>query len=130
MKWIWRGLAIIAVMLGFIGVIVPGMPTTVFMLMGAAAASRGWPALHDWIVNHPRFGPPIRQWYEHRAIPRKAKWLALVSMLLSMWIICVSAGAIWVKWLVPSLMTLVLIWLWTRPEIKHFVSEQSLKHRS
>lgn len=123
MKWLWRALALIAVMLGFIGVIVPGMPTTVFMLMGAAAASRGWPALHDWLLTHPRFGPPIIEWREHGAVPRKAKWFALGSMVLSMWIICTSPSALWVKWWIPSLMSLILIWLWTRPEIKSCTPE-------
>lgn len=123
MKWLWRSLALVCVALGFIGVIVPGMPTTVFMLMAAGAASRGWPALHEWLLTHPRFGPPIIQWQEHRAIPRKAKWFALASMLLSMWIICISPSALWVKWGIPSLMTLILIWLWTRPEIKPYTSE-------
>lgn len=118
MQWVWRFLALVAVALGFIGVIVPGMPTTVFMLMGAAAASRGWPALHDWLLAHPRFGPPIHHWRDHGAVPRKAKWFALATMLLSMFIICVSPSALWVKWFVPSLMTVILLWLWTRPEIK------------
>ena len=122
MRWLWRLFAVICVILGFIGVIVPGMPTTVFMLMAAGAASRGWPALHDWLLAHPRFGPPIIQWREHGAVPRKAKWFALGSMVLSMWIICVSPSALWVKWAIPSLMTLILLWLWTRPEVKAYVA--------
>ncbi|OZY85607.1 hypothetical protein CBP51_00710 [Cellvibrio mixtus] len=123
MKWLWRSLALIALILGFIGVIVPGMPTTVFMLMAAGAASRGWPALHDWLLRHPRFGPPIHHWRDHGAVPRKAKWLALATMLLSMWMICASPSALWVKWCIPSFMTLILIWLWTRPEIKSIATE-------
>ncbi|ACE86301.1 YbaN family protein [Cellvibrio japonicus] len=124
MRWVWRCLALVAVALGLIGVIVPGMPTTVFMLMGAAAASRGWPALHDWLLSHPRFGPPIQHWRNYGAVPRKAKWMALITMLLSMWMICSSATALWVKWSLPSLMSAILLWLWTRPECPRKNPEQ------
>ena len=49
--------------------------------------------------------------------------LALATMLLSMWMICASPSALWVKWCIPSFMTLILIWLWTRPEIKSIATE-------
>ncbi|KAF0809994.1 hypothetical protein A167_01295 [Alcanivorax sp. S71-1-4] len=117
-RWCWRLLALLFVGLGLIGVIVPGMPTTVFMLLGAWAASHGWPALHDWLLAHPRFGPPIHHWREQGAVPRRAKWLATVTMTLSMPLICVSAAPLWVKWSVPSLMCAVLLWLWSRPEYR------------
>ena len=112
----WRMLALTFVALGFIGAVLPGMPTTVFMLLAVWAASKGWPPLADWLLNHPRFGPPIHNWQTHRAIPRRAKWLAGISMLVSMPIICLTAPSAWVQWLVPSAMCLVLLWLCSRPE--------------
>lgn len=118
----WRLLALFFVLLGLIGVIVPGMPTTVFMLLATWAASHGWPALHDWLLHHPRFGPSIRQWRSQRAIPRRAKWLAALSMLVSMGLICISSAPVWVKWSVPLMMCCVLVWLWSRPDAQrgHF----------
>lgn len=112
----WRMLALTFVTLGLIGAVLPGMPTTVFMLLAVWAASKGWPPLADWLLNHPRFGPPIQNWQTHRAIPRRAKWLAGISMLVSMPIICLTAPSAWVQWLVPSIMCLVLLWLCSRPE--------------
>ena len=112
----WRMLALTFVALGFIGAVLPGMPTTVFRLLAVWAASKGWPPLADWLLNHPRFGPPIHNWQTHRAIPRRAKWLAGISMLVSMPIICLTAPSAWVQWLVPSSMCLVLLWLCSRPE--------------
>ena len=112
----WRMLALTFVALGFVGAVLPGMPTTVFMLLAVWAASKGWPPLADWLLNHPRFGPPIHNWQTHRAIPRRAKWLAGISMLVSMPIICLTAPSAWVQWLVPSSMCLVLLWLCSRPE--------------
>jgi len=113
----WRFLALVFVALGLIGVVLPGMPTTVFMLLAAWASGKGWPALNAWLLAHPRFGPPIDNWYRHRAIPRRAKWLAAISMLISMPLICISANVLWVQWLVPSVMCVVLLWLCTRPEL-------------
>ncbi|GAA6131863.1 YbaN family protein [Halopseudomonas sabulinigri] len=112
----WRLLALCFVGLGLLGVVLPGMPTTVFMLLAVWAASKGWPPLADWLINHPRFGPPIQHWQQHRAIPRRAKWLAGISMFISMPIICFTATSPWIQWLVPGGMCLVLLWLCTRPE--------------
>src|SRR5690554_729365 len=113
----WRFHALVFVALGLIGVVLPGMPTTVFMLLAAWASGKGWPALNAWLLAHPRFGPPIDNWYRYRAIPRRVKWLAAISMLISMPLICISANVLWVQWLVPSVMCVVLLWLCTRPEL-------------
>lgn len=112
----WRCLALFFVLLGLIGAVLPVMPTTVFMLLAAWAAGKGWPSLHDWLLSHPRYGPSIRSWQQHRAVPRRAKWLAGIMMTFSMLLICLSAAPVLVKWLVPSLMCVVLLWLWTRPD--------------
>ncbi|MEH6564741.1 MAG: YbaN family protein [Halopseudomonas sp.] len=112
----WRLLALLFVALGIIGAVLPAIPTTVFMLLAVWAGGKGWPPLAAWLLNHPRFGPPIQQWQQHRAISRRAKYLAVVGMLFSMLIICVTAPSPWIQWLVPGAMTLVLLWLCTRPE--------------
>ncbi len=59
---IWRTLAMLCLLLGLVGVFVPGLPTVPFMLLAAWAGSKGWPALETWLLNHPRHGPPIRRW--------------------------------------------------------------------
>ena len=119
LRFCWRPLALVFVGLGLIGAVLPGMPTTVFMLLAVWAAGKGWPPLAEWLLNHPRFGPPLRQWQSERAIPRRAKWLAGVSMFISMPLICLSAPSPWVQWLVPSSMCLVLLWLCSRPEPRY-----------
>lgn len=52
----WRSLAMLFVLLGMIGVVVPGMPTVVFLLLAAWAGSHGWPQLERWLLQHPRHG--------------------------------------------------------------------------
>ncbi|HGG06592.1 MAG TPA: DUF454 domain-containing protein [Aliiroseovarius sp.] len=80
----------LAVVLGLVGIVLPGLPTTPFMLVAAFAFSRASPRLHDWLVNHALFGPPIRDWESRGAISRPAKILAVASMvlilLISLWL--------------------------------------------
>lgn len=115
-KGLWRLLAMFFVGLGATGVVVPGMPTTVFMLLALWASGKGWPRLHDWIIGHPRFGPPLQQWQQQRAVPRTAKWAAGLSMLVSALIIAVSTMLVWIKLSIIIVMAMVFIWLATRPE--------------
>ena len=59
-RWAWWVLAYASLGLGLVGVFVPGLPTTVFVLIAAWAAARGSDRLHHWLLTHPRFGPSIR----------------------------------------------------------------------
>jgi len=112
----WRTLALACVALGLIGVVLPGLPTVPFLLVAAWAGGKGWPQLEAWLLDHPRHGPAIRRWRDHRAVPRRAKWLATITMASSAALLLVSPAPVHAKWGVPALMAVVAIWLWTRPE--------------
>lgn len=113
---LWRTLAVLCLLLGLLGVIVPGLPTVPFLLVSAWAGGKGWPALETWLLNHPRHGPPIRRWRDHRAVPRRAKWLASASMVVSLVLIGLSAAHPALKVGVALVMAIVACWLWLRPE--------------
>ena len=104
---LWRLLAVLCVALGLIGVVVPGLPTVPFLLVAAWAGGRGWPQLEAWLLAHPRHGPHIRRWRDHRAVPRRAKWAASGTMLLSTALIAASSAPWWVKLGVPGIMAVV-----------------------
>ncbi len=113
---LWRLLACVALALGLIGAFLPVLPTVPFLLLAAWAAGRGWPALEAWLLAHPRFGPDIRRWREHGAVPRRAKWLASVMMAGSavmLWFVPVPP---WLRWAVYLVLVSVGTWLWLRPE--------------
>jgi len=88
----FRFLAYILVGIGLVGIVVPILPTTPFVLLAAYFASKGSPEFARWLEEHPTFGPAIVQWRHRRAIPLKAKILACSMMLLS-WSILVWLGS-------------------------------------
>ena len=113
----WRTLALACVALGLLGVVLPGLPTVPFLLVAAWAGGKGWPQLETWLLEHPRHGPAIRRWRDHRAVPRRAKWGATLTMLASTVILAFSPVPFHAQWGVPAVMALVAVWLWTRPEV-------------
>jgi uncharacterized membrane protein YbaN (DUF454 family) len=112
----WRALALACVVLGIAGAFLPVLPTTPFLLVAAWAGSKGWPQLEAWLITHPRWGPPIRRWRDHRAVPRTAKWAASATMLLSVAVLLISQTPLMLKVAVPAFMACVAAWLWCRPE--------------
>ena len=69
--------------LGFIGAFLPVLPTTPLMILALWGFSNGSESVHNWLYNHPRFGPSLQQWDQHRVIPLKAKMTALIMMCIS-----------------------------------------------
>lgn len=69
--------------LGVLGVFLPVLPTTPFMLLAAACFARSSPRFHRWLLNNPTFGPIIDEWHSHRSIPYRAKRTALLLIALS-----------------------------------------------
>ncbi|HRK79381.1 MAG TPA: YbaN family protein [Thiobacillus sp.] len=68
---------------GVAGLFLPVLPTTPFLLLAAACYARSSRRIFDWLLSHAHFGPLIREWHEHRAIPYRAKRIALILIALS-----------------------------------------------
>lgn len=112
----WRLLALAFVALGMLGALLPGLPTTVFLLLAVWASGRGWPALNRWLISHPQFGPPINHWQHRRAVSRRAKYAAACGMSISGLLIVLSVIPLWFKLALILMMSCVLLWLCKRPE--------------
>jgi uncharacterized membrane protein YbaN (DUF454 family) len=101
--------------LGVVGAFLPLLPTVPFLLLALFCFARSNPAWEQRLLDHPRYGPPLRQWRERRAIPRRAKIAALGTMALSVGITAATAGWPWL--LIPlGVMALSGTWIWTRAE--------------
>jgi uncharacterized membrane protein YbaN (DUF454 family) len=68
---------------GLIGIVLPLLPTTPFVLLSAYCFSRSSTRLHRWLTSHPWFGPPILQWQQTRTVNRKVKARALFLILIT-----------------------------------------------
>lgn len=80
MRMIWTILGFAALAIGAIGVILPILPTTPFVILAAFFFAKGSPALQAWLEAHHVFGPMIEDWRQRGAIARKYKILALSMM--------------------------------------------------
>ena len=115
-RWLLMAFAGLCVVLGLIGAIVPGMPTTVFILMAAWAAARSSPRMHAWLYAHRLFGPLLRDWDDGGRVARRVKWIATFTMGASAVLVWHGIRTTWVAGLVLGTMAAVLGWLWLRPE--------------
>ena len=114
-KQLYLGAGIVSFVLAMIGIVLPIMPTVPFLLLSAFCFARSNPKWEQQLLDHPRYGPPLRQWRERRAISRKAKVSAVLAM---------SAGAVitWITigwpWVLISVAVLLIAgtWIWTRAE--------------
>lgn len=68
------------VALGMLGVVLPLVPTTPFLLVALMCFARGSPRFYRWLYHHCVFGEPLRAWQEERRIPKRT-WLAMALML-------------------------------------------------
>ena len=99
----------INVTLGLIGIIIPGMPTTVFLIIAAWAFSKCSERFHKWLWNHPRFGLSIQYWHNHRVIPKNAKILASSMMIVSFIYVTFFVAE---DWMLPTFLAIVMVPAW------------------
>ena len=72
----------VSLVLGIIGVVLPGLPTTPFILLAAACYAKASPRLHQWLLNHRWFGAMLRDWERDHSLTLRSKTIAVVSMLV------------------------------------------------
>ncbi|WP_019375245.1 YbaN family protein [Melaminivora alkalimesophila] len=116
MRWLLLAFAVLSLTMGIIGIVVPGLPTTVFVLMAGWAAARSSPRLHAWLWRHRLFGSMLRNWADGGRVSRRAKWSATALMALCAVVIVLTGVARWAAILACTCMACVLVWLWLRPE--------------
>lgn len=108
---------VLALALGVLGIVLPGLPTTPFVLLAAACFARASPRLHHWLLHHRYLGPLVRDWEAHRSLPLRVKWVSTTAMTvmvaLSAWrlntlpwaqasVLCLGAVGAWVVWRIPT----------------------------
>ncbi|MDQ2632995.1 MAG: YbaN family protein [Pseudomonadota bacterium] len=80
MRGVYFGAGLLLVALGFVGVFLPILPTTPFLILALPCFARSSRPLERWLLAHPRLGPTLREWRQRGAISRRAKLMALAGV--------------------------------------------------
>lgn len=118
-RWM-RGVFLVAgtlcVGLGLVGLFLPLLPTTPFLLLAAACYARGSRRFYDWLLANRTFGPLINEWRRHRSIPYRTKLSAIALMSLTLGIsIVFFVPVLWVKLLLAAVGVGLAIWMYRMP---------------
>lgn len=119
MRIIWLIVGLAATGCGIAGIVLPLVPTTPFLLVAAFAFARSSPALHNWLLTHPRLGPLIDDWRKHGAISRHTKAIAIavmIAMLFASWIAGLQTKLLLVQ---AGVLTVAALFILSRPAVPH-----------
>ena len=110
----------VSLVLGVMGIFVPMLPTTPFLLLSAAAWVKASPSLYEWLINHKVFGEYIRNFREHRAIPLRVKIISVSLVWLTIgYCIFAVVDKWWWAQLLMALLATAISW--------HILSFNTLK---
>jgi len=104
---------ILALLLGVIGIFLPLLPTTPFVLLALACFSRSSPKLWQWLSQHPYFKSMIANWQNHRCISKVHKRRAYTFILISFSISIYVLAVLWLQLLLLIMMLGLLCFIWS-----------------
>lgn len=84
----------ISLILGIVGIFLPVLPTTPFLILTAYLYAKSSERFYNWLMNHRRLGPYVRQWVEHRCLTLRTKLLALALLTAAI----ASSNVFFVDW--------------------------------
>jgi uncharacterized protein len=90
---LWFAGGLLSVGIGGIGVVVPGLPTTVFFIIAAACFSKSSPRFEQWVLNLPKIGGTVRDYRAGLGMPRRSKIIAVSMIVAVSTLSAVLAGA-------------------------------------
>ncbi|MGM0585669.1 MAG: YbaN family protein [Pseudomonadota bacterium] len=116
MRVFWLSLGGLSVGLGVIGAALPLLPTVPFLLLAAFSFARSSPRLHAWLIEHPRLGPPIRDWQDTGSIRRRVKWVSTLTLFAAFAIALAGGMPGWALAIQVACLSGAGVFIWTRPE--------------
>ena len=113
----------VSLVLGVLGIFLPMLPTTPFLLLSAAAWVKASPSLYEWLINHRVFGEYIRNFREYRAIPLRVKIISVALVWLTIgYCIFVVGDEWWWAQVLMALLATAISW--------HILSFKTLKKKN
>ncbi|AIX50494.1 MULTISPECIES: DUF454 family protein [Pantoea] len=123
-RFLLLSLGWLAIVLGTLGIVLPLLPTTPFVLLAAWCFARSSPRFHHWLLWRSPFGRYLRHWQRHRAMPPGAKGRAIVLIIItfafSLWLV----KLFWLRLLLLVLLAILLLFMWRIP----VVAEETTQH--
>ncbi|PBK49343.1 DUF454 domain-containing protein [Pseudomonas syringae pv. actinidiae] len=110
-RYLFMAVVWLSVVLGVIGIFLPVLPTTPFLLLAAACFARSSPRFYHWLINHPQLGPWIGDYLEGNGIPLKGKVYAVGMMWLSIGLSCYLVAQPWARAFMLTSAVLVTIYI-------------------
>lgn len=107
----------LAIALGTLGIVLPLLPTTPFMLLAAWCFARSSPRFHHWLMWRSPFGRYLRHWQKHRAMPPGTKGRAIALIAISFALSLYLVKVLWVRVMLLILLLTLLFFLWRIPVV-------------
>lgn len=114
-KTFWLILGFICLGMAYVGLVLPGIPFSIFLVGAAYCFAKSSKRMHDWLYNHKYFGPFLTNWVQKKVFPTKGKYamvLVMASSLAFLWFTTENIKA--VAWS-GGFMALVALWAWRYP---------------
>lgn len=115
MRWLWVILGLLSLGLAVIGIVLPLLPTVPLLILAAFFFARSSERLHNWLINHRMFGPPIRDWQRNGAISSYGKRWATISIAIVFLISFLLGLPSHILGIQAVVLLLTLGFIWSRP---------------
>jgi uncharacterized membrane protein YbaN (DUF454 family) len=115
-RLVYLGLGCLFVPVGAVGLVMPLLPGTVFLILAAACFARSSPRFEQWLLEHRYLGPSVRAWRANGSIPRRVKWIACLSLVASYGLVLASAAPLIGRIAAAACFIAVAVYIVTRPE--------------
>ena len=103
-----------------IGLVMPIMPTVPFLLVALWAFTRSSKRLQNWLLSHPTYGPTLKAWQQHSAVPKRVKIIAPACMLMGLPFFHYAADDLRLTTLWLLGLILISLYIYTRPNAENF----------
>lgn len=107
----------LAIVLGTLGIVLPLLPTTPFMLLAAWCFARSSPRFHEWLLWRSPFGRYLRHWQQHRAMPPRTKGRAIALIIPTFAISIALVKILWVRSMLLAMLALLVAFMWRIPVV-------------
>jgi uncharacterized membrane protein YbaN (DUF454 family) len=118
-RWLYIALGWLCVVAGMIGVVLPGWPTTIFIILATYFFARSSPRFYNFVMNHRIFGPLIRDWRDGKGMTARAKTIAVTTIILTISLSITVIPVIAVKVLLGVVMIVLCSYLLSLPTKHH-----------